>query len=58
VFLSGGLSEPEVEANFTGSPKLGRSVMALDVYSGQVLAAVDSPPPPWAAPRSVPSTPG
>ena len=41
VFLSGGLSEPEVEANFTGSPKLGRSVMALDVYSGQVLAAVD-----------------
>ena len=44
VFLSGGLSEPEVEANFPTSGKptpMGRSVLALDVYSGQVLAAVD-----------------
>jgi hypothetical protein len=41
VFLGGGMSVPEIEANFTGSPKLGRSVMALDVYTGEVLAAVD-----------------
>jgi hypothetical protein len=43
VFLGGGFSVPEVDANFTAqAPKgLGRSVMALDVYTGQVLAAVD-----------------
>jgi hypothetical protein len=47
VFLAGGLSEPEVEANFpnvnnSNKPTpLGRSVIALDVYTGQVLAAVD-----------------
>lgn len=40
VFLGGGYSVPEVETNFAGA-KLGRSVMALDVYTGQVLAAVD-----------------
>ena len=41
VFLGGGFSVPEVEANFTGAPHLGRSVMALDVNTGQVLAAQD-----------------
>jgi hypothetical protein len=40
VFIGGGFSEPEIESNFGGN-KLGRSVMALDVYTGQVLAAVD-----------------
>ena len=38
IFLGGGHSVPEVEANFS-NVKLGRSVMALDVYTGQVLAA-------------------
>jgi len=45
VFLGGGFSVPEVEANFPDSSgnatPLGRSVLALDVFSGQVLAAVD-----------------
>jgi hypothetical protein len=40
VFLGGGFSVPEVEANFGGA-KLGRSVMAVDVWSGEVLAAAD-----------------
>lgn len=40
VFLGGGLSVPEVETNFAGV-KLGRSVLALDVYTGEVLAAAD-----------------
>jgi hypothetical protein len=41
VFLGGGYSVPEIEANFTGTPKLGRSVIALDVHTGDILAAVD-----------------
>ncbi len=45
VFLGGGLSLPEIEANFpnsTGNSTLmGRSIIALDVYTGEVLAAVD-----------------
>ncbi len=40
LFLGGGFSVPEIEANFS-NVKLGRSVMALDVWTGQVLAAVD-----------------
>lgn len=40
IFLGGGYSVPEVETNFAGT-KLGRSVMALDVYTGEVLAAAD-----------------
>lgn len=40
LFLGGGDSVPEVEAQFGGQP-LGRSVLALDVYTGEVLAAVD-----------------
>jgi hypothetical protein len=40
VFLGGGYSVPEVETNFAGN-KLGRSVMAVDVWSGEVLAATD-----------------
>jgi hypothetical protein len=43
VFLGGGLSTPAVDAGFTGTAPsgLGRSVLALDVYSGAVLGAVD-----------------
>ena len=41
VFLGGGASNAETEAQFTGSPKLGRFVLALDAYSGQILAAAD-----------------
>jgi len=45
VFLGGGFSTPEVEARFldnAGDPTpLGRSILALDVYTGEVLAAVD-----------------
>lgn len=44
VFFTGGLSLPEVEANFldAGLPmKMGRSVLALDVNTGKVLAAID-----------------
>ena len=45
VFLGGGFSTPEVEANYPDAASkptlLGRSVMALDAYSGSVLAAVD-----------------
>ncbi len=45
VFLSGGLSLPEVEANFldtSGKPKkLGRSVLALDVSTGAFLRTWD-----------------
>ena len=41
VFLGGGFSVPEIEtANFSGT-HLGRSVMAVDVNSGHVLAAQD-----------------
>ncbi len=39
VFLGGGFSVPDVDTNF--GAKLGRSVMALDVNSGEVLAAID-----------------
>jgi hypothetical protein len=39
VFIGGGFSVPEVDDKF--STKLGRSVMALDAYSGKVLAAED-----------------
>jgi Tfp pilus tip-associated adhesin PilY1 len=45
VFLGGGLSVPEVEAQFLDASskpkKLGRSVMALDVYTGQFLRVWD-----------------
>ncbi|MBP1627741.1 MAG: hypothetical protein H6Q00_2216, partial [Holophagaceae bacterium] len=45
LFLGGGHSVPEVEANFTDSSSnpilLGRSVLALDVYTGKIIAAVD-----------------
>jgi len=48
VFIGGGYSVPQVEHNFPVFPppalqatKLGRSVLALDVYSGAVLAAED-----------------
>ena len=45
VFLGGGFSTPEVEANFPDTASkptpLGRSVLALDAYTGTVLAAVD-----------------
>ena len=39
VFLGGGFSTPEVDAQ--SRDKLGRSVLALDVYTGEVLAAKD-----------------
>jgi hypothetical protein len=39
VFISGGFSVPEVDEKF--SAKLGRSIMALDAYTGKVLAAED-----------------
>ncbi|WP_005033769.1 PilC/PilY family type IV pilus protein [Holophaga foetida] len=39
VFLGGGFSRPEIESNF--STPLGRSVMALDAYSGKFLAIQD-----------------
>jgi len=45
VFLGGGFSTPDVEANFLDASSkptpLGRSVVALDVSSGSVLAALD-----------------
>jgi len=45
VFLGGGFSLPEVEANFpdaSGNPTpMGRSVLVLDAYTGLILAAVD-----------------
>jgi len=41
VFFGGGFSTPQVEAKFAGTPQLGRSILAVDAYSGQVLAAVD-----------------
>jgi hypothetical protein len=40
VFFGGGYSNSAVEANFS-SALLGRSVLALDVYTGAALAAVD-----------------
>jgi hypothetical protein len=50
VFLGGGLSVPQIEANFPTYPPpngqntfLGRSVLAIDVYTGQVLAAANLP---------------
>jgi hypothetical protein len=42
VFLGGGLSVPDVEANFAGT-KLGRSVLAIDVYTGEILSAATLP---------------
>ncbi len=45
VFLGGGFSVPDIEANFLDANSkptpLGRSVIALDVYTGKILAAVD-----------------
>lgn len=45
VFFGGGFSVPEVEANFldvnSKPTPMGRSILALDVYTGQILAAVD-----------------
>jgi len=45
VFFGGGFSTADIEANFMdkdgAATKLGRSVIALDVYTGEVLAAVD-----------------
>ena len=45
VFLGGGLSVPEVEANFLDASakpkKLGRSVLALDAYTGAFLKTWD-----------------
>ncbi len=49
VFLGGGLSTPETDHNFPTFPSppaaqstpLGRSVIALDVNTGDILAAVD-----------------
>jgi len=46
VFLGGGLSVPEVETNFAVAgvtPILGRSVLALDVNTGNVLSAYTLP---------------
>jgi len=40
IFLGGGFSTAEVEANFSNA-KLGRSVLAVDVYTGEILAAAD-----------------
>nr|WP_320132303.1 PilC/PilY family type IV pilus protein [uncultured Holophaga sp.] len=40
VFLGGGYSVPEIESNYS-SALLGRSVLALDVYTGKVIKAVD-----------------
>ena len=55
VFLGGGLSVPQIEYNYPIYPPpvvtppqqtfLGRSVIALDVYTGQVLAAYALPTP-------------
>ncbi len=52
VFFGGGYSNTAVEHNFPTYPNppaaqqtpLGRSVLAVDVYTGQVLAAVDLSP--------------
>ena len=52
VFFGGGYSNTSVEHNFPTYPNppsnqqtpLGRSVLAVDVYTGQVLAAVDLSP--------------
>jgi len=45
VFLSGGFSSPQVDDKFKDAKgrttPLGRSIIALDVYTGKVLAAVD-----------------
>jgi len=51
VFLGGGFSLPEVDHNFPVYPSppvgqntpLGRSVLALDAYTGEVLSAVTLP---------------
>jgi len=40
IFLGGGFSNTDVEANFANA-KLGRSVMAVDVHTGEILAAAD-----------------
>lgn len=40
IFLGGGFSNSDVEANFSNA-KLGRSVLAVDVHTGQILAAAD-----------------
>jgi len=45
VFFGGGFSVPEIEANFLDANSkptpMGRSILALDAYTGQILAAVD-----------------
>jgi hypothetical protein len=41
AFFGGGLSLPEIEKKFTGTPLMGRSVLAVDVNNGHFLAAVD-----------------
>lgn len=41
AFFGGGLSLPEIEAHFSGSPLMGRSVLAIDVNNGHFLSAVD-----------------
>jgi len=45
LFLGGGHSVPEVESSFLDSSSnptlLGRSALALDVYTGKIIAAVD-----------------
>jgi len=41
VFFGGGYSVPEIEVQFSGSPKLGRSILAVEVNTGNILAAVD-----------------
>jgi hypothetical protein len=41
VFLGGGFSVPEVDKKFGETAKLGRSIIALDAYSGKILAAED-----------------
>ena len=44
VFLGGGFSEPQVDANYLSATQgLGRSALALDVYTGEVLAATALP---------------
>ncbi len=40
AFFGGGFSLPEVETNYAGA-KLGRSVLAVDVNTGEVIAARD-----------------
>jgi len=59
VFLGGGLSVPAIEQNF-GNVYLGRTMLALDVYTGNVLAATSLPLPAitTATPYNGSTTPG